>query len=42
MKKTAKGFTELERMGVGLVIAILTMIAAGLVESFRLVNHHLF
>jgi peptide/histidine transporter 3/4 len=40
-KKSGKGFTELERMGVGLVIAILAMIAAGLVESFRLLNHHL-
>lgn len=35
-KKSAKGFTELQRMGVGLVIAVLAMIAAGIVESFRL------
>ncbi|KAL4600299.1 hypothetical protein ACB092_11G188800 [Castanea dentata] len=35
-KKNAKGITELQRMGIGLVIAILAMVAAGVVESFRL------
>ncbi|GMY22900.1 protein NRT1/ PTR FAMILY 7.3-like [Fagus crenata] len=32
----AKGLTELQRMGLGLVIAILAMVAAGVVECFRL------
>ncbi|KAL5980582.1 hypothetical protein ACLOJK_028490 [Asimina triloba] len=35
-KKNAKGLTELQRMGVGLVIAILAMVAAGIVETNRL------
>jgi peptide/histidine transporter 3/4 len=34
----AKGLTELQRMGIGLVIAILAMVAAGVVECFRLNN----
>ncbi|KAL0007413.1 hypothetical protein SO802_008915 [Lithocarpus litseifolius] len=34
--KNAKGLTELHRMGIGLVIAILAMVAAGVVEYFRL------
>ncbi|KAM3733472.1 hypothetical protein ACB098_11G138700 [Castanea mollissima] len=34
--KNTKGLTELQRMGIGLVIAILAMIAAGAVEYFRL------
>lgn len=34
--KKAKGLTELQRMGIGLVIAIMAMIAAGIVEWFRL------
>lgn len=33
-----KGLTELQRMGIGLVIAILAMLAAGTVEHFRLKN----
>lgn len=38
LKKTrrAQGFTELQRMGVGLIIAIMAMVAAGIVEHFRL------
>ncbi|KAG7948664.1 hypothetical protein I3843_13G018500 [Carya illinoinensis] len=35
-KNNAKGLTELQRMGIGLVIAILAMVAAGVVELFRL------
>ncbi|KAJ8754433.1 hypothetical protein K2173_002884 [Erythroxylum novogranatense] len=37
IKKTkSKGLTELQRMGVGLVIAIMAMVAAGIVECYRL------
>ncbi|KAM7512234.1 hypothetical protein LguiB_011109 [Lonicera macranthoides] len=32
----SKGFTELQRMGIGLIIAILAMVVAGIVEHFRL------
>ncbi|KAG5384811.1 hypothetical protein IGI04_036281 [Brassica rapa subsp. trilocularis] len=35
-KDGTKGITELHRMGIGLVIAILAMVAAGVVECFRL------
>ncbi|CAK9144867.1 unnamed protein product [Ilex paraguariensis] len=35
-KSSPTGFTELQRMGIGLVIAIMAMIAAGTVEVFRL------
>ncbi|KAG2304275.1 hypothetical protein Bca52824_032926 [Brassica carinata] len=35
-KDGSKGITELHRMGIGLVIAILAMVAAGVVECFRL------
>lgn len=31
-----KGLTELQRMGIGLVLAIMAMVSAGLVEQFRL------
>lgn len=31
-----RGFTELQRMGIGLIIAIMAMIASGTVEHFRL------
>ncbi|KAG2669039.1 hypothetical protein I3843_14G015800 [Carya illinoinensis] len=37
-KRNGKGLTELRRMGIGLVIAILAMVAAGVVECFRLNN----
>lgn len=35
-KSSPKGLTELQRMGIGLIIAIVAMIAAGIVEHFRL------
>ncbi|XP_021908320.1 protein NRT1/ PTR FAMILY 7.3 [Carica papaya] len=35
-KKGSKGLTELQRMGIGLVIAILAMVSAGIVECYRL------
>ncbi|XP_027351415.1 protein NRT1/ PTR FAMILY 7.3-like [Abrus precatorius] len=34
----SKGLTELQRMGIGLVLAIVAMVSAGLVEQFRLKN----
>ncbi|XP_078438391.1 protein NRT1/ PTR FAMILY 7.3-like [Wolffia australiana] len=36
IKKDSTGLTELQRMGIGLVIAVLAMVAAGTVEIFRL------
>ncbi|XP_057976688.1 protein NRT1/ PTR FAMILY 7.3 [Malania oleifera] len=37
IKKTdSKGLTELQRMGIGLVIAVIAMISAGIVECYRL------
>ncbi|KAM3287519.1 protein NRT1/ PTR FAMILY 7.3 isoform X1 [Capsicum chacoense] len=35
-KSSPGGLTELQRMGVGLIIAIMAMVAAGIVEHFRL------
>ncbi|RWR89744.1 protein NRT1/ PTR FAMILY 7.3-like protein [Cinnamomum micranthum f. kanehirae] len=35
-KNNARGLTELQRMGVGLIIAILAMVSAGIVELYRL------
>ncbi|XVF51933.1 hypothetical protein PTKIN_Ptkin04bG0223700 [Pterospermum kingtungense] len=35
-KKDSGGLTELHRMGIGLVIAILAMVSAGIVECYRL------
>lgn len=35
-KKGSQGLTELQRMGTGLVIAILAMVSAGIVECYRL------
>lgn len=34
--KSSKGLTELQRMGIGLVIAVLAMVSAGIVECYRL------
>ncbi|KAF4356866.1 hypothetical protein F8388_018546 [Cannabis sativa] len=34
--KNPKGLTELQRMGIGLVIAIMSMVSAGVVEVYRL------
>ncbi|PON43370.1 Proton-dependent oligopeptide transporter family [Trema orientale] len=36
IKSSSKGLTELQRMGVGLVIAVLAMVSAGIVECYRL------
>ncbi|KAJ1428933.1 Proton-dependent oligopeptide transporter family [Sesbania bispinosa] len=37
LKKTSsKGLTELQRMGIGLVIAVIAMVSAGIVECYRL------
>ncbi|XP_028783512.1 protein NRT1/ PTR FAMILY 7.3-like isoform X1 [Neltuma alba] len=33
-----KGLTELQRMGIGLIIAMMAMVSAGVVEHFRLKN----
>ncbi|OMO77193.1 Proton-dependent oligopeptide transporter family [Corchorus capsularis] len=35
-KKGSRGLTELQRMGIGLVIAVLAMVSAGIVEIYRL------
>lgn len=35
-KSSSTGLTELQRMGIGLVIAILAMVSAGIVECYRL------
>ncbi|KAK6146421.1 hypothetical protein DH2020_020290 [Rehmannia glutinosa] len=35
-KNKGQGLTELQRMGIGLVIAVLAMISAGIVECYRL------
>ncbi|KAL5560691.1 hypothetical protein UlMin_036902 [Ulmus minor] len=36
LTKNPKGLTELQRMGIGLIIAIMAMVSAGVVELFRL------
>ncbi|WOL13234.1 hypothetical protein Cni_G22003 [Canna indica] len=38
LKRNPRGLTELQRMGVGLIIAILAMVSAGTVEVYRLKN----
>ncbi|KAJ1400405.1 Proton-dependent oligopeptide transporter family [Sesbania bispinosa] len=35
-KSDSKGLTELQRMGIGLVIAVMAMVSAGIVECYRL------
>ncbi|KHN21024.1 Nitrate transporter 1.5, partial [Glycine soja] len=35
-KKSSRGLTELQRMGIGLVIAVMAMVSAGIVECYRL------
>ncbi|XP_042494021.1 protein NRT1/ PTR FAMILY 7.3-like [Macadamia integrifolia] len=35
-KTNGKGLTELQRMGIGLIIAIMAMVSAGIVECYRL------
>lgn len=35
-KSSSKGLTELQRMGVGLIIAVMAMVSAGIVECYRL------
>lgn len=36
VRKNSKGLTELQRMGIGLIIAIVAMVSAGIVECYRL------
>lgn len=36
VRKDSKGLTELQRMGIGLVIAVMAMVSAGIVECYRL------
>ncbi|XP_047976600.1 protein NRT1/ PTR FAMILY 7.3-like [Salvia hispanica] len=36
VRKDSKGLTELQRMGIGLVIAVMAMVSAGIVEWYRL------
>jgi peptide/histidine transporter 3/4 len=35
-KSNSRGITELQRMGIGLVIAVMAMVSAGIVECYRL------
>ncbi|KAL6524655.1 hypothetical protein OROHE_016326 [Orobanche hederae] len=37
-RKSGLGLTELERMGIGLIIAVVAMLSAGAVEHFRLLH----
>ncbi|XP_020538542.1 protein NRT1/ PTR FAMILY 7.3 isoform X2 [Jatropha curcas] len=41
LRKDPRGLTELQRMGIGLVIAIMAMVSAGVVELFRLKYAHI-
>ncbi|CAA0842486.1 Protein NRT1/ PTR FAMILY 7.3 [Striga hermonthica] len=36
LRKSGSGLTEIERMGVGLAVAVMSMVAAGVVEHFRM------
>ncbi|KAL6560423.1 hypothetical protein OROGR_003982 [Orobanche gracilis] len=38
LRKSGGGLTEIERMGIGLIIAFMSMMAAGIVEHFRIMN----
>ncbi|KAL6557379.1 hypothetical protein OROMI_017729 [Orobanche minor] len=38
LRKSGGGLTEIERMGIGLIVAFMSMMAAGVVEHYRIMN----